>query len=143
MTLPNGRPPAFTSVEEFEKGCESYIQWVKNTPQEKTITAHYQGEIIDRRVNFLRPMTVHGLASHLGVALSTLQDYGTKDGFSVIYKETRSKMTAYNIDGATSGDFNQAIIARIEGLADKQENNTTVTVNSLDDFYAEQSESNT
>lgn len=138
-----GRPRAFDSVEEFEKGCESYVQWVKDNPQQKTITAHFQGEIIDRRVNFLRPMTQWGLAAHLGIAVSTLQDYGSQDGFSSVYKEVKSLMTAWNVDGATSGDFNQAIIARIEGLAEKQQVENTITVNSLDDFYQDQAESNT
>lgn len=137
-----GRPAAFSSVDEFEKGCESYVQWVKDNPQTKTITAHFQGKIIDRKVNHQRPMTVYGLAAHLGIAYSTLQDYGSKDGFSVVYSNTRAVMTAWNVDGATSGDLNQAIIARIEGLSDKQEVSNTVTVNSLDDFYADQ-ESNT
>lgn len=116
-----GRPPAFTSVEEFAEKCASYVKWVKANPQQKTITAHFQGEIIDRRVDFLRPMTIYGLASHLGISTTALQDYGSKDGFSTIYKETRAIMTAWNVDGATSGDFNQAIIARLEGLSDKQE----------------------
>ena len=138
-----GRPRAFDSVEEFEKGCKGYIQWVKDNPQKKTITAHFQGEIIDRRVDFLRPMTMWGLASHLGIATSTLQDYGSQDGFQIIYRETKAIMTAWNVDGATSGDFNQAIIARIEGLAEKQQVENTITVNSLDDFYQDQTQSDT
>lgn len=143
MSSLGGRPRAFNSVEEFAEKCASYVVWVKANPQQKTITAHFQGEIIDRRVDFLRPMTIYGLASHLGISTTALQDYGSKDGFSTIYKKTRAIMTAWNVDGATSGDFNQAIIARIEGLAEKQESTTTVTVNSLDDFYAEQHKSNT
>lgn len=137
-----GRPPAFTSVEEFEKGCESYIQWVKDNPVEKTITASFQGVINYEKVPHNRPMTLYGLAAHLNIGLTTLKDYGTKDEFSTVLARVKSIMTSWNIDGATSGDFNQSIVARIEGLADKQENNTTVTVNSLDDFYAEQAESN-
>ena len=47
-------------------------------------------------------------------------------------------MTAWNVDGASSGDLNGNIIARIEGLADKQEVSNTVTVGkNLDDFYAD------
>lgn len=117
----NGRPKRFETIEEFEQGCYDYIQWVKDTPQQKTITASFQGEITDRKVNFQRPMTIYGLATHLKISTTALQDYGSQDGFSTIYKEVRAIMTAWNVDGAISGDLNHAIVARIEGLVDKQE----------------------
>ena len=138
-----GRPLAFTSTDDFEKGCQSYVDWVRENPVEKTVTASFQGVINYEKVPHNRPMTVYGLSAHLKIGLTTLKDYGNKDGFSTILARFKSIMTAWNIDGATSGDFNQSIVARIEGLAEKQESTTTVTVNSLDDFYAEQHKSDT
>ena len=52
-----GRPRAFESVEDFENKTKQYIDWVKNTPVEKTITASFQGEISYLKVPHCRPMT--------------------------------------------------------------------------------------
>ena len=38
-----------------------------------------------------------------------------------MFQEVTNYMTAWNIDGATCGDFNGNIISTIEGIADKQE----------------------
>ena len=118
-----GKPRLIDSPEIFEEIADEYMQWVKNNPVMKTITASFQGEISYLKVPHQRPMTQYGLAAHLGVGLSTLKDYGARDGFSAIFKKVTSKMTSWNVDGASSGDLNGNIIARIEGLTDKQEVN--------------------
>lgn len=116
-----GRPPAFETPEQFEAEALKYIEWVKNNPVEKTITASFQGNISYEKVPHSRPMTQYGLAAHMKIGLSTLKDYGAKPEFSAIFKMVTNLMTAWNIDGATCGDMNGNIVARIEGLADKQE----------------------
>ena len=84
-------------------------------------------------------MTQYGWAAHLGVSLATLKNYGKMEGFLAIFQEYQAYMTAWNIDGATCGDLNGSIIARIEGLADKQQVESTVTIGKdLNDFYADQ-----
>ena len=116
-----GRPRAFESVEDFEEKTKKYIDWVKNTPVEKTITASFQGEISYLKVPHCRPMTQYGWASFLGVGLSTLKDYSKKEEFSATFEYFQSCMTSWNLDGATSGDLNATIVTRLEGLADKKE----------------------
>ena len=118
-----GRPNLIESPEELEKLANEYMQWVRNNPVMKTITASFQGEISYLKVPHQRPMTQYGLASHLGVGLSTLKDYGTRPEYSAIFRKVTATMTAWNVDGASSGDLNGNIIARIEGLTDKQEVN--------------------
>ena len=133
-----GRNRLIDSPETFKELTQEYFDWVKANPVMKTITASFQGEISYLKVPHQRPMTQYGLAAHIGVGLSTLKDYGTRDGFSAIFKKVTSKMTSWNVDGASSGDLNGNIIARIEGLADKQEVSNTVTVGKdVDDFYAD------
>ena len=133
-----GRPKAIESPEQFEELALDYIEWVKDNPVLKTITASFQGSISYQKVPHSRPMTQYGLAAHMGIGLSTLKDYGAKDEFSAIFKRICAIMTAHNVDGATSGDMSANIISRIEGLAEKQEVVSNVTVNnSLDDFYAD------
>lgn len=125
-----GRPIAIESPEDFERLAMEYIEWVKENPVEKTITTAFQGVISYEKVPHSRPMTQYGLAAHMGIGLSTLKDYGAKENFSAIFKKICAIMTAWNVDGATCGDMNGNIIARIEGLADKQESDTTVKVES-------------
>ena len=134
-----GRPRAFDSPEEFEKIGLEYIEWVKKNPVMKTITASFQGIISYEKVPHARPMTQYGMAAHMGIGLRTLKDYGNKDDFSPIFKRLCAIMTAHNVDGATSGDMSGNIIARIEGLADKQELDAKVAL--TDDFDALMNES--
>lgn len=133
-----GKPRLFGSVEEFESLAFEYIKWVEENPVSKTITASFQGSINYLKVPHARPMTQYGLASYMGIGLSTLKDYGQREEFSATFKRICSIMTAHNIDGAACGDMNGNLISRIEGLAEKQEVVSNVTVNnSLDDFYAD------
>lgn len=133
-----GKPRAIDSPDDFLEMALDYIQWVKDNPVMKTITASFQGEISFRKVPHERPMTQYGLASHMGIGLSTLKDYGQREDYSAIFKKVCAIMTSHNVDGASSGDMNGNIIARIEGLSEKQEVVSNVTVNnSLDDFYAD------
>ena len=133
-----GRNRLIDSPETFKELTQEYFDWVKVNPVMKTITASFQGEISYLKVPHQRPMTQYGLAAHIGVGLSTLKDYGARDGFSAIFKKVTSKMTSWNVDGASSGDLNGNIIARIEGLTDKQEISNSVTIGKdLNDFYAD------
>lgn len=133
-----GKPPSIESPELFEELALEYIEWVENNPVKKTITASFQGVISYEKVPHARPMTQYGLASHMGIGLSTLKDYGQREDYSAIFKRICAIMTAHNIDGAACGDMNGNIVSRIEGLAEKQEVVSNVTVNnSMDDFYAD------
>ena len=133
-----GRNRLIDSPETFKELTQEYFDWVKANPVMKTVTASFQGEISYLKVPHQRPMTQYGLAAQIGVGLSTLKDYGTRDGFSAIFKKVTSKMTSWNVDGASSGDLNGNIIARIEGLTDKQEISNSVTIGKdLNDFYAD------
>lgn len=128
-----GRPVAFESPEEFEEMTKDYIQWVKSNPVLKTITAAFQGEISYKKVPHSRPMTQYGWAAHLNIGLSTLKDYSKKPEFSAIFNEYQAYMTSWNIDGATCGDLNGSIIARIEGLADKQQLEHSGSISDMSD----------
>lgn len=128
-----GKPRAIESPEQFEELAFSYIDWVKENPVMKTITASFQGEINYLKVPHERPMTQYGLSAHIGVGLSTLKDYGQRDEYSAIFKRICAIMTSHNIDGASSGDMNGNIVSRIEGLADKQEVKHSGNIGELSD----------
>lgn len=126
-----GKPPAFKSPDEFEKKAIEYVEWVKNNPIMKTITASFQGNITHKKVPHMRGMTQFGLASFMGIGLSTLKDYGKKPEYSAIYGHIDTIMKSWNLDGALSGDLNHALVARIDGHADNTKTDITTNGQSL------------
>jgi hypothetical protein len=120
-----GRPVAFETPEEFELKAMDYIQWVKNNPVMKTITASFQGEITYDKVPHTRGMTQFGLAAHMGIGLRTLHDYKKKPEFSHIYDEVMTIIKSWNADLALTGEINQALVARLDGHVDS----TDITTN--------------
>ena len=136
--MAGGRPNAIESPEDFERMALDYIDWVKNNPVMKTITASFQGEISFRKVPHTRGMTQFGLAAHMGIGLSTLKDYGQREEFSAIYKRIDTIIKSWNADLALTGEISPSLVARLDGHTDKQEVVSNVTMNnSLDDFYAD------
>ena len=130
-----GRPVAIETPEEFESKAMDYIQWVKDNPVMKTITASFQGEITYEKVPHTRGMTQFGLAAHMGIGVSTLKDYGKKDGFSAIYKKVDTIIKSWNADLAMTGEINQALVARLDGHVDSQDittNGESINKQSLD-----------
>lgn len=126
-----GRPPIYENPEDFKEKCLEYIDWVKNNPVEKTITASFQGVISHEKVPHMRGMTQFGLASYLGMGLTSLKSYAKRDGFVEIYAHVDSIMKAWNLDGAMSGDLNATLVARIDNHADKTETDITTNGESI------------
>ena len=64
-----GKPRAIDSPDDFKEMALDYINWVKDNPIEKTITASFQGVISYDKVPHMRGMTQFGLAAHMGIGL--------------------------------------------------------------------------
>lgn len=116
-----GRPVAIETPEDFERKAMDYIQWVKNNPVMKTVTAAFQGVISYEKVPHTRGMTQFGLAAHMGIGLRTLHDYKKKPDFSHIYDEVMTIIKSWNADLALTGEINQALVARLDGHIEKQD----------------------
>lgn len=119
--MAGGRPSAFDSPEQFRESAFEYIEWAKNNPVMKTITASFQGEITYEKVPHTRGMTQFGLAAHMGIGLRTLHDYKKKSEFSHIYDEVMTIIKSWNADLAFTGEINQALVARLDGHVDSQD----------------------
>ena len=116
-----GRPNLIESPEELEKLANEYMQWVKDNPVMKTVTASFQGEISYLKVPHTRGMTQFGLAAHMGIGLRTLQDYGSREEFSHIYNDAMTYIKHWNADLAMTGEINASLVARLDGHVDKQD----------------------
>ena len=128
-----GKPRAIDSPEDFERLGFEYIQWVKDNPVMKTITASFKGEISYKKVPHTRGMTQFGLAAHMGIGLSTLKDYGQREEYSAIYKLINTIIKAWNADLAFVGEISPSLVARLDGHVDKQEIKQQVNITDLSD----------
>jgi len=116
-----GRNRLIDSPETFEELAKEYFKWAKENPVMKTITASFQGEISYLKVPHTRGLTQFGLASHMGIGLRTLQDYGSREEFSRIYDNVMTHIKHYNADLAMTGEVNASLVARLDGHVDKQD----------------------
>lgn len=76
-------------------------------------------------------MTIFGACVHLGITHETWTQWRKDKKYSEVLLRAETIFKSYNLEGATAGMLKESIVARIEGLADKQETtnrNITVTI---------------
>ena len=118
-----GRPTVFSSAEELLHSCKEYMLWIDANPlferQQKfsgTTCKFYEADLPKKR-----PYTVGGMCMYLGIATPTWDDYRRHDKFKAVTAVIDDAIRNQKFEGAASGFFNPAIIARDLGLVDKQE----------------------
>tara|TARA_R110000851_G_scaffold237164_1_gene389999 strand:- start:11321 stop:11749 length:429 start_codon:yes stop_codon:yes gene_type:complete len=135
-----GRPKKLKTANELWIHFEKYVEErpLRAKPKgvwdtKNSITANVMMEV---------PLTWLGFSSFLNTnkIIGDINDYKTnKDGvynnFSDIIKKIDTIIKTDMIEGATAGVYKENIIARMLGLADKQENKVeqTITINFTDD----------
>lgn len=134
----HGRKPLFSSPDELWKSACEYFEWVQSNPLIENKVFCYQGAIVDAEVEKMRAMTITGLCFFIGLSRQGWSEYKAKEDFSDIVEEIESVIYSQKLEGAAADLLNASIISRELGLADKQEVNSSMTINnSLDDFYAD------
>lgn len=121
----NGRPRKFNTPEElWVMACE-YFQWCDENP---LISTEFLGKDAEERsVPKMRAYTWSGLEFFCNVA--SFQDYkNTYKEFSEIITRIEKIIYTQKFEGASAGLLNATIISRDLGLADKNVNETNVTV---------------
>lgn len=118
-----GRPTVFANAEELMHSCKEYMLWIDANPlferQQKfsgTTCKFYEADLPKKR-----PYTIGGMCLYLGIATPTWDDYRRDDRFKAVTAEIDDAIRNQKFEGAASGFFNPAIIARDLGLVDKQE----------------------
>lgn len=130
-----GQPKKIPDADTLAEWFELYKAWNENNPIEKM---DFKGKDADQVTYKLkRPLTWVGfkvwLKKNKNVGGSTLDDYKTnKDdvyaAYSGILRDIGDEIYQDQYDGAAVGTFNQSIVARKLGLAEKTENKHDVTV---------------
>tara|TARA_R110000772_G_scaffold31754_3_gene78079 strand:+ start:6551 stop:6973 length:423 start_codon:yes stop_codon:yes gene_type:complete len=135
-----GRPKKLKSPEELWGHFQKYVEERPSRAKPKGVWDAKQS--ITAQVMMEVPLTWLGFSAWLSMnnVIADINDYKTnKDGiydkFSDIIKKIDTIIKSDMIEGATSGIYKENIIARMLGLADKQENKVeqTITIDFTDE----------
>ncbi len=121
--LEGGRERLYKTPEDMREAVMAYMEMVANTHIEKPDVVK-GGDSAGVQIATNIPMypSVIGLSNYLGFkSKQTYYNYRERTGFLDVLKEADDIMTAWQLQGAVVGYYNQSIVARLLGLADKQE----------------------
>lgn len=133
-----GRPPKYKTPEELEAKAKEYFDWCDANPMEvwkrkgagASQTAANGSSVKSDEGSMLvpRPYTLDGLALWCGIAdWRDYRAYHANDNFSAVIRTLEMKVRDRQVSGGLVGMYNANLTARLNGLADKQEN----TVNGI------------
>lgn len=111
-----GRPRAYTP-EALETKFEEYVGWAKANPIH--INKVSAGEII--AVPTERPLTLVGFCVFADIVENTFREYERLAEFLSVTTRARTAFANSQIEGALIGAYNPNIVARLQGLADRQD----------------------
>ena len=111
------------SVKQVEEKLQEYIDRCVN---DKLYSVDFVGkDAIEVKKPHMINMSIWGACVHLGISDSTWLEWKKDKKYSSILTRAESIFKAYNVEGASSGLLKENIIARIEGIKDKQETEHT------------------
>lgn len=122
-----GTKRKFENGDALLEACKDYFEWAHQNPIVVDNVGWFQGRATHEPEYKTRPLTVEGLAVHLGISPRTWRAWseeGSRDfreDLAPVIEEVEAAMYSHNFDGASAGLFNAGIIARKLGLSDKQE----------------------
>lgn len=111
-----GRPRAYTP-EALEAKFKEYVEWAKKHPL--SINKVSAGEIIP--VPTERPLTLVGFCVFADIVENTFREYERQEEFLSVTTRARTAFANSQIEGALIGAYNPNIVARLQGLADRQD----------------------
>ncbi len=115
LRFKDGKPKTYTPDELFEKALE-YFDWVQDNPI----------EIIDpndkeKHTFKTRPMSKKGFCVFIGLASTNYFKWHKDKDYRHIIGAINDVIAIQQTEMASIGEFKENIIARMQGLAEKQE----------------------
>lgn len=130
MANPVGRPPRYKRAEELWRKFEEYASWVKKTPIQASVAlsgkratgATEKGQQGTHHVT--RPLTLDGFKVFAHISdwpmFKRTKKYQTKE-FLVVIHAIEDIIRDNQVSGAMANVFNSNLVARLNGISDKQE----------------------
>lgn len=128
----DGRELEYKTPEDFAKEAYKYFEWCYKNPWIKKDfikSGDSAGSIVD--IPTSRPYTIEGLCNYMGISVKTFYNYEERKDYLQVVTHVREIIRQNQIEGACVGAYNSNIVARILGLSNKQEIETTggLTIN--------------
>lgn len=132
MPSPVGRPPRFKNANELWDRFVEYCDWVDSNPwQLKTASNALDSRGEKEKGNYLRQnvevkqraYTLYGFCAFAGIHYKWgvfRKNYIEKQGFAQVIDQIENVVCAQQLDGAMIHQFDSSLVARLNGLADKQ-----------------------
>lgn len=125
------RQKEYKTPEDVWNAFVQYRDHIKSNPRKRQDYVGKDGDLVYREIE--RPLTIVGFKSWCYENLSDIHNYfdNTENRYEA-YKEiiTRIKdiIQSEQIDGALTGDYNSNLTARLNGISDKQQIDSTSSV---------------
>lgn len=120
------------SVKDLTKKIEEYIHRCVN---ETLKEVDFRGKDAERvELPKMITMSIWGACVHIGISDSTWIEWRKDKKYTSIITRAETIFKAWNVEGASAGFLNSSIIARLEGLKDKQD--ITTNDESISDAFS-------
>lgn len=139
-----GRPPKFKTPEELQEKAEGYFQYCDTHPievwQRKAAAANQSakngsGVKSDEGTMYIRrPYTLDGLGLWCGIA--NWRDFRANhasDEFSTVIRTLEARVRDQQVSGAVVGMYNANLVARLNGISESVQVETSIPVKLVDD----------
>lgn len=142
-----GHPPAFKSKKKLQEKIDAYFQWCTDNPVKTYHTAIDKETNKPFEIDNVRPYTIEGLATYLGITPRTLLNYEkepTYVEFFPIISAAKTKITQQRVELASLGVFKEGFtkflltnnnpdyVDRVEQKNTNVNTNTNVNFNSVE-----------
>lgn len=131
----HGRDKIFGDAAVLLEEAYLYFDWCDRHPWEKTELVKYKGDYNEADIPLGRPYTMDGLTYYLGVSgsyfrtakdsLKEKKEFGKATPSEIELLEAiemiEQAIRTQQIEGAAVGVFSANLVARINGIADKQD----------------------
>ena len=117
-----GRPPLIETNEQLMLVAAEYFDWVAKNPLYSDKLVTFQGFATHEPEARKRLMSISGLCAFLGIVAATWYDWRkNRPDISDSVSKVEAVIDRWNSEGAAADQLNAGFVARIMGLADKQE----------------------
>ena len=139
-----GRPPKFKTPEELQEKAEGYFQYCDTHPievwQRKAAAANQSakngsGDKSDEgTMHIRRPYTLDGLGLWLEIYdWRHFRAYHQDDDFSPVIRALEARVRDQQVSGAVVGMYNANLVARLNGISESVQVETSIPVKLVDD----------
>ena len=117
----SGRTPLYTDPEKLWQDCLEYFEWCDANPLQYDKIMSAGGDVVNATGYKLRAYTIDGLCLRLDIDRSTWKEWRKRKDISAVVARADATIRSQQIEGATAELLNPNIVARLNGLSERQE----------------------